>query len=121
MTTMNHTDSDTLHVLIAGGGVAGLETLIALRSLAGDRVRITLLDPADDFVYRPMSVGAPFAQHGADRIPLDKIARDCSAERVRDALERVDTEERKVVTASGTEPDYDLLVMALGARRSPAV
>ncbi len=120
MSTVNDTAGDALHVLIAGGGVAGLETLIALRSLAGDRVRITLLDPADDFVYRPMSVGAPFAQHGADRVPLDKIARDCSAERVQDRLERVDTEERKVVTAAGTELPYDVLVMTLGARRSPA-
>jgi NADPH-dependent 2,4-dienoyl-CoA reductase/sulfur reductase-like enzyme len=32
-------------VLIAGGGVAGLETLLALRALAGDRVDITILAP----------------------------------------------------------------------------
>ena len=34
------------HVLIAGGGVAGLETLLALRALAADRVDITILAPA---------------------------------------------------------------------------
>jgi len=33
-------------VLIAGGGVAGLETLLALRALAGDRVDITILAPS---------------------------------------------------------------------------
>ena len=32
-------------VVIAGGGVAALETLIALRDLAGDRVDITLVAP----------------------------------------------------------------------------
>jgi hypothetical protein len=32
-------------VLIAGGGVAGLETLLALRALAADRVETTILAP----------------------------------------------------------------------------
>jgi NADH dehydrogenase FAD-containing subunit len=40
-------------VLIAGGGVAGLDALLALRALAGDRVALTLVSPAPDFVYRP--------------------------------------------------------------------
>ncbi len=37
---MNHDDGDTerARVLIAGGGIAGLEALIALHHLAGDRV-----------------------------------------------------------------------------------
>jgi sulfide:quinone oxidoreductase len=108
------------HVLIAGGGVAGLEALIALRALAGERVHITLLDPAEDFVYRPMSVGAPFAAHGADRMPLDKVARDFSAARVRDSLDRVDAKGRRVVTGSGEEIHYDTLLVTLGARRAPA-
>jgi sulfide:quinone oxidoreductase len=107
-------------VVIAGGGVAGLEALIALRSLAGDRVRVTLLDPAEDFVYTPMSVAAPFAHHGADRVSLDKVARDFSAERVRDTLDRVDPQGRRVVTGSGQELEYDTLLVTLGARRRPA-
>jgi sulfide:quinone oxidoreductase len=118
--SMKHTEGDALHVLIAGGGVAGLEALIALRSLAGDRVRITLLDPGEHFVYRPMSVGAPFAQHGADRTPLDKIAREFSAERLQDTLARVKSTERIVVTGTGEELGYDVLVVALGVRRTPA-
>ena len=36
---------DRLHVVIAGGGVAAVETLLALRELAGRRVEITLLSP----------------------------------------------------------------------------
>ena len=32
-------------MLIAGGGVAGLETLLALRALAPDRLDITILAP----------------------------------------------------------------------------
>src|SRR4051812_44612335 len=59
-----------LHVLVAGGGVAGLETLLALRDLAGDRVRLTLLTPEEDFVYRPMAVSEPFSRGRAKRVPL---------------------------------------------------
>jgi sulfide:quinone oxidoreductase len=36
-------------VVIAGGGIAGLEALIALRDLAGDRVALTLVAPDPDF------------------------------------------------------------------------
>ncbi len=41
--------------------MAGLEALLALRDLAGDRVELTLLSPETDFVYRPMAVAEPLA------------------------------------------------------------
>src|SRR3954454_20013430 len=47
--------TDPFRVLIAGGGVAGLEAALALRDLAGDRVAVTLLAPGPDFVYRPFA------------------------------------------------------------------
>jgi sulfide:quinone oxidoreductase len=37
--------------VVAGGGVAGLEALLALRALAGTRVELTLVAPHDEFVY----------------------------------------------------------------------
>ena len=56
-------------VLIAGGGVAALEAVLALEALAGARVRIELLTPADEFVFRPLLVGEPFdrQKHGTCR------------------------------------------------------
>ena len=47
-------------VLVAGGGVAALETLLALRALARDRVELVLVAPDVDFVYRPLLVDEPF-------------------------------------------------------------
>jgi NADH dehydrogenase FAD-containing subunit len=38
-------------VLIVGGGVAALVTLMALRDLAGDRVRVTRVAREPHFVY----------------------------------------------------------------------
>jgi NADH dehydrogenase FAD-containing subunit len=45
-------------VLIVGGGVAALETMMALRDLAGDGARVTLVAREPDFVYRAMAVAA---------------------------------------------------------------
>src|SRR3954469_21682495 len=60
-------DEQPLQVLVVGGGVAGLETVMALRALAGSRVRIKLLTPDAEFVYRAMSVAEPFEAGSAKR------------------------------------------------------
>ena len=50
-------DSESrLNVVVAGGGVAGLEALLALRDIAGERVDLTLLEPAG-LDRRPLTVG----------------------------------------------------------------
>src|SRR5947199_8041945 len=87
---MTSTHSGPLHVVIAGGGVAGLETLIALRELAGSQVAITLVSPDSDFVYRPLSVGEPFALGPAEHVPLKRVARDFDAAWHDEALVSVD-------------------------------
>ena len=74
------------HVLIAGGGVAALEALMALRDLAGDRVDITLVAPETTFTYRPMKVAEPFYVGHAHAYGLIDIARDHGARFVRDSI-----------------------------------
>ena len=61
--------SPTRHVVILGGGVAGLELLIALHDLARDRVRITLVSASPDFTYRPHTVAEPFSLGHAEHHP----------------------------------------------------
>ena len=65
---------EPLRVVIAGGGVAGLEAMLALRELAGDRVDIELLSPSDEFVYRPMLVAEPFGS-GCARSSRGRVGR----------------------------------------------
>lgn len=108
-----------LRVVIAGGGIAGLEALLALRALAGGRVDLTLVSASADFVYRPMAVGRPFALGDAHRTPLTEAARDARAELKIAAVERVDAEHRVLHTSAG-ELAYDALVLATGARTEPA-
>ncbi len=116
---MTEPQSAAAHVVIAGGGVAALEALIALRELAGDRVRVTLLAPEPDFVYRPLAVAEPFCLGHATHHPLDEVARDFGVTVVRDALGEVLPEARTVVTAAGTTLAYDSLLIAVGARPEP--
>jgi sulfide:quinone oxidoreductase len=106
-----------MHVVIAGGGVAGLEAAIALRDLAGERVEITMLAPEEDFVFKPLSVGEPFALGDAQRLPLKKLARDLRLELVADGLDSVTPESHLVHLSGGEELHYDKLVIAVGARR----
>jgi sulfide:quinone oxidoreductase len=89
-------------VLIAGGGVAGLETLLALHALAADRVDITMLAPELKFKNRSIRLPDAAAQLGAHWH--------------RGALERVDRRRHLVFTKDGEQLSYDLLVLAVGAR-----
>jgi sulfide:quinone oxidoreductase len=113
--------SERLRILIAGGGVAGLEALLALRELAGDRVEITLMAPEDDFRYRQLSVAMPFGLANPTRFPLDEIARENAALHRRASLARVDAGRRIVTTNAETEVPYDFLLIAIGARPAAVV
>jgi len=108
------------HVIVAGGGVAGLEAVLALHAEAGDRVEITLLEPSIELVDRPMLVARPFAAGHADRTPIARIIGPTGATHRREALASVDTDARTVTTDTGDTLHYDSLVLALGARAVPA-
>ena len=110
-----------LRVLIAGGGVAGLEALLALRDIAGDRVAVTLLEPERKFAYRPMAVAVPFARGHVKRHRLADIARSVGAEFVRGELAEVDDGERSAVTVDGSTLSFDALLVAVGAGSEPAL
>lgn len=106
-----------LHVLIAGGGVAALEALIALRELAGHHLRLTLLTPEREFVYRPVTVAEAFDRGEARVYPLEQIAADQGADLVWDSLQSVDADGHLVITRLDDEIPYDRLVIAIGARQ----
>jgi sulfide:quinone oxidoreductase len=115
MTTSRST-SEPFHVVIAGGGVAGLETALALRAHADDRVDITFIAPEREFLYRPMTVREPFAMGKAHRYQMADIAADIGAQLVEDSFGWVDAPARVAHTKNGASAPYDALVLALGAR-----
>ncbi len=108
-------------VLIAGGGVAALEALIALRNLAEDRVFLELVTPTGEFTYRPLAVAEPFRLGEAKRYDVVEIARDHGATIHLAGLQRVNTAARQIVTWDGRELEYDVLLVAVGALPATAV
>jgi len=107
---------DRLHVLIVGGGVAAVESLLALRELAGRRVEITLLSPERQFLYRPVTVAEAFDRDEAHSYALEDIFNyEGGGEIIWDRLESVVAGERVAFTASGTRIPFDALIVATGA------
>jgi sulfide:quinone oxidoreductase len=106
-----------LHVLVAGGGVAALEAVLALDALAGGRVELELLAPSDEFVERPSSVLSPFTGEDAPHVQLDRLP----AARRRGALAAVEPEAHSARTTDGSTIGYDRLIVAPGARPVEAV
>jgi sulfide:quinone oxidoreductase len=114
------TEPTPSHVVIAGGGVAALETLMALRDLAGDRVSITLIAPETTFTYRPMKVVEPFYLGHAREYQLADIARDHGARFIHDNVAEVEPGQKVIRCGTGVHVPYDHLVLATGAKAVPA-
>jgi sulfide:quinone oxidoreductase len=110
-----------LRVLVVGGGVAGLESMLALRELAGDLVDVELLSPEHHFWYRPLSVAEPFGRAQARRFELPELAASVGATFTPGSLVSVEPERRVARTSRGAELAYDALVVACGTRSLPAL
>src|SRR5688572_8234918 len=108
-------------VLVAGGGVAGVEALLAFADLAPGRVSVELMAPEPDFIYRPLSVAEPFHLGTVSRLSLADLAAEHGARYRRDGLAEVDAGRRVAVTRTGEEVGYDFLLLAIGARARAAL
>jgi sulfide:quinone oxidoreductase len=107
--------------VIAGGGVAALEALLALRALSGTRLGIEVLAPGYSFLYRPVSVAEAFDVGEAREFDLAAILSDQGAKRHVDCLASVDTAGQTVRTSAGASLPYDELIVAVGAHAVPAL
>jgi sulfide:quinone oxidoreductase len=114
-------EGSPLRVLVAGGGVAGLETLTGLRELAGDRVALTLAAPADEFVYRPVTIAQPYSVRDRRSVALARAAEEVDATFLAATVQTVDSKGKTVLTSSGERMAYDALVLAVGAQAVPAL
>ncbi|MEA2296217.1 MAG: sulfide:quinone oxidoreductase, partial [Solirubrobacteraceae bacterium] len=105
-------------VVIAGGGPAALEAVLALRELAPG-VDIEVLAPDAEYVYRPLSVADPFAVAGVRRYPYERLT-DLGVTVRRDALVSATPEDHRIRTADGHDVHYDALLVVTGALAAPA-
>ena len=105
------------HIVIAGGGVAGLEACLALRSSLGERaLSIDLLCRENRFEYRPLAVLEPFDGGPAWSMELERFAADQDVRLMRDVLAAVEPDRHVAVTAYSGRLSYDALLVCIGAR-----
>lgn len=103
-------------VLIAGGGIAGIEAALALRDLAGGLVEVELHDPRRQFVFRPFAVGEPYGTARVFRYDLERLADLCGASYRPDGIVAIEPRERLAIGRDGKRVRYDHLILATGAR-----
>lgn len=118
--TTRRRDAGKLRVVVAGGGVAALEAMLALRHMGGDALAVTLVCPRDHFEYRPLAVTEPFAGV-VPRYDLRALAAAGGARHLRAAVSAVDADARTVSLGVGGRLEYDYLLVAAGARPLAAV
>src|SRR5262249_45659033 len=102
------------HIVVAGAGVAGLETALALHALAHEYVTVELLAPEQEFSYRPLAVAEPFQAGEVRRFPLDRLVHAAGAELRNGTLFGVDADAKQALLADDQSVAYDALVLALG-------
>jgi sulfide:quinone oxidoreductase len=108
-----------LRIVIAGGGVAALEAMIALRARTEQDFAVTLVSASDTFSYRALSVGEPFGLGHPTRYQLDRLCEDHGARFVHARVAAVQAGEHRVALDDGSRMHYDALIVAVGARRAP--
>jgi sulfide:quinone oxidoreductase len=106
---------EPIRVVILGAGFGGLELSTRLAEDLGDRVRITLIDKQDAFVFGFSKLDVMFGHcsFGDVRLPYRAIRRP-SLEFRQETIVSIDPQQKRVVTDHGLH-DADIVVVALGA------
>jgi sulfide:quinone oxidoreductase len=108
-------------VVIAGGGVAALETLLAVRELAGDRVVVTIMAPESRFTYRPLTILEAFRPGIQRSFDLRELVQSAGGELEPGRIVGTDADRRLALTHTWGRIAYDSLVLAVGARAREVV
>ncbi len=103
-------------VLILGGGFAGVEAAIFLRK---SNHEVTLISDREYMFIFPTSIWVPVGISSFDDvcIPLDELSQVHGFTWHKDAVTKIDIENKKVLCENGEYGDYDYLVIAMGAHK----
>jgi sulfide:quinone oxidoreductase len=108
------------HVVILGAGFGGLELATRLSEAVPDKVRVTLIDKNDAFMFGFSKLDVMFGRmEMADAWHSYRDVVKKSVEFRQETVTSIDPANRRVVTNAGTH-DADILVVALGADYDPA-
>ena len=105
-----------LNVVVAGGGVAAVEFVLALHQLAGRRVQLTLVAPNEQLDVRALRTLASLTGVAPPQVPLQRVAVRTHARLEQTTLRRVLPDQHLAELGDGRRLPYDALVIATGAR-----
>jgi len=110
-----------IRFIIIGGGTGGTMTANRLRKIYGpDEADIVVIDGDDEHVYQPGLLFVPFGLAKPEDIVRPRFSQLHRGIDFRLAeVDRVETTSSKVLLADGSELEYDVLVVASGARLLP--
>jgi len=114
MQTARRQDQALPHVVIVGGGFAGL---YAAKHLGNAALRVTLIDRKNHHTFQPLlyQVATAGLNPGEIAMPIRAIVRDyCNTDVLLAEVTGVDVVQRQVLTEEGTVP-FDYLIVAAGA------
>lgn len=121
MSAAEETPGAHVRVLVAGGGVAALEVVLALWARTAGQLRPTLLAPEASFRYRPLAAYSDLVAGPGPTVDLVRFVAEHGAGLVDDRLARVVPDDGLVVTGHGGRIAYDALVLATGATHQPGL
>jgi sulfide:quinone oxidoreductase len=108
------------NLLILGAGTAGTMMANHLRKKVKGDWKITIVDQYPKHYYQPGFLFMPFGLYSAADVVKPKrdfIPR--GVDYVEARIDRIDAEGNRVLLASGVALDYDLLIIATGAKTAP--
>lgn len=108
----------TARVIVIGSSFAGLTAALELRKKLPTSYEVVVMDPRPRFTFIPSLIWLPFGGRQPDDITFD-LAGTYAKKGVRflnEAAAQIDTSEKTVTTAGGTQLSYERLVVATGPR-----
>lgn len=103
--------AQSIHVVVIGGGYAGV--MAANRLMSAPGLRVTLINPRPEFVERIRL--HQLAVDSDDALEDFTVVLNAGVQRVVDTAAHIDAVTRRVTLASGAALDYDYLVYAVGS------
>ena len=103
------------HVVVLGSNFGGLTAAIAVKNELDGDVDVTVISPADRFLFNPSLIWLPFGKRTAESItfPVAPTFENHDVEFVHEAATEIQLDAQRVLTPSGGY-DYDYLVIATG-------
>lgn len=106
------------HVIIVGGGFAGLSAARALRSAP---VRVTVLDRENHHTFQPLLYQVATAGLAPSDITVPirwRLRKQKNTSVLMANVEKIDVNTRRVTIDDGSELEYDFLIVATGTRHA---